>query len=295
MIHRIEATFQTPPRADLNLLTPEQVQQRKYQLWTSEQQTKFLPLAGKKKIVAEGDSWFDYPPGLDILDNLVDMGHAMRKIAQAGDSLENMVFGTEFRLNFSRKPNPLDHTIDVLLEEEAELLLFSGGGNDIAGDAFDAYFDHKDLNPSPFRTAYADDVILNGFRETYVRMIERVHDEVSPDLHIIAHGYGNAIPDGRAVINLPFGFRFGGPWLRPTLTRKNIVDAVEQRTMVTNVVSRINDMLQSIATDNAYKDHFHYIDLRLIIQDTWWVNELHLTNAGFHEAAVQFDNVISTL
>jgi len=295
MIHTITTGPQTPPRSDLNQLTTEQVQQRKYQLWTSERQVTFQPMAGKKKIVAEGDSWFDYPPGLDILDHLVDLGHAMRKIASAGDSLENMVFGTKFGLNFSRKPNPLDHTIQLLIDDEADLLLFSGGGNDIAGDAFDAYFDHKDLNASPFRTAYADEVILKGFRDTYVKMITRVRDEVSPDLHIIAHGYGNAIPDGRAVINLPFGFKFGGPWLRPTLTRKNIVAANEQRTMVTNVVSRINDMLKSIATDPQFQDHFHYVDLRPIIQDTWWVNELHLTNAAFLEAAKAFDDVIDNL
>ena len=101
-------------------------------------------------------------------------------------------------------------------------------------------------------------------------MLRRIRNEVSADLHVIAHGYGNAIPDSRAVINLPFGFKFGGPWLRPTLTRKNILTATEQRTMVTNIITRINDMLQSIATDPEFKDHFHYVDLRSIIQDSWW-------------------------
>ena len=97
-----------------------------------------------------------------------------------------------------------------------------------------------------------DHVIVNGFRDSYVAMITRIKNEVSPNLHIIAHGYGNAIPDGRAVINLPFGFKFGGPWLRPSLTRKNILDATEQRQMVTNVVSRINAALMSIATDPQF-------------------------------------------
>ena len=103
-------------------------------------------MAGKKKIVAEGDSWFNYAAGLDILNHLVDLGHAMRKIAQAGDSLEDMVFGTKFGLNFSRQGfRTLDHTIQLLKDDHADLLLFSGGGNDIAGDVIDAYFDHKKI------------------------------------------------------------------------------------------------------------------------------------------------------
>ena len=62
-------------------------------------------MAGKKKIVAEGDPGSTIRPDSDILDHLVDLGHAMRKIAQAGDSLENMVFGTKFGLN-SRAAEP---------------------------------------------------------------------------------------------------------------------------------------------------------------------------------------------
>ena len=37
--------------------------------------------------------------------------------------------------------------------------------------------------------------------------------------------------------------------------------------MVTNIITRINDMLQSIATNTEFPDHFHYVDLRSIIQD----------------------------
>ena len=46
----------------------------------------------QQRIVAEADSWFDYPVGLDILDHRKrDYGYGNFKVAEAGDTLENMV------------------------------------------------------------------------------------------------------------------------------------------------------------------------------------------------------------
>ena len=48
----------------------------------------------QQRIVAEADSWFDYPVGLDILDHRKrDYGYGNFKVAEAGDTLENMVNG----------------------------------------------------------------------------------------------------------------------------------------------------------------------------------------------------------
>lgn len=53
-------------------------------------------LHGSTKIVAEGDSWFDYFPGTDLIDCLrKHHGYYLEKnYAKAGDTLENMIYGT---------------------------------------------------------------------------------------------------------------------------------------------------------------------------------------------------------
>ena len=58
-------------------------------------------------IVAEGDSWFNYGvgrirAGRDILHNLTEH-YKIIKVAKAGDTLENMVYGTSLNLWKKRK------------------------------------------------------------------------------------------------------------------------------------------------------------------------------------------------
>src|SRR5262245_7176222 len=56
----------------------------------------FLARARGRALVAEGDSWFDYPAPfrIDLLDGLDDLGREVVSIAFRGDTVENMVFGT---------------------------------------------------------------------------------------------------------------------------------------------------------------------------------------------------------
>lgn len=85
----------------------EEVQRLKYEIWndilpSGVTNLAALPAAAQAQlIVAEGDSWFDYPPGLDILDNLKrKYKYNIYKVAEAGDSLENMSFGTKIKRNY---------------------------------------------------------------------------------------------------------------------------------------------------------------------------------------------------
>ena len=56
-----------------------------------------------KKLVAEGDSWFNYLPGIDVIDCLrYHHGYSIKNYAKAGDTLENMIYGTEINNEFER-------------------------------------------------------------------------------------------------------------------------------------------------------------------------------------------------
>ncbi len=101
------------------------------------------------KIVAEGDSWFAYPLVLDVIDHLRRMKYCVYKHSEPGDTLENMVFGSEFkmirRLNNARHLGPLDlqETLNSVRKYKPRFALFSAGGNDVVGQEMGFYLNHK--------------------------------------------------------------------------------------------------------------------------------------------------------
>ena len=133
----------------MNKESPEEIARIKAQLWDKDVDTE-LDMAGpQERLVAEGDSWFDYLPGLDILDHLKwEHGYKIKKHSDGGDTLENMVYGTEYRRNWNRRTPQINETLDAIKKYQPKVFLFSGGGNDFAGDELDAYFNHKDAGHS---------------------------------------------------------------------------------------------------------------------------------------------------
>jgi hypothetical protein len=268
-------------------LTYEQVQRVKYELWSTTEDAQFEEASPQRRVVAEGDSWFDYPVGLDILDHLKrEYGYDIFKVAEAGDTLENMVYGTEFGSNFSRRTPPIEATLRAIEQYQPKVLLFSGGGNDIAGAELASYLNHKSSTLPVLREDYIRYAFSTVAKRAYMDLIRFVTD-AKPDIHIISHGYGYATPDGRSV---SFAWvRFAGPWLRPTLVRKNIIEAREGRALIRSLIDIFNDMLQELDDEN---DNFHYIDLRPHISDGDWVNELHLYNHAYRRVAERFHEMI---
>jgi len=242
-------------------------------------------------IVAEGDSWFDYLPGTDIIDCLRrNHDYVVENYAKAGDTLENMIYGTGINKRFER----VNRTIDILLRKLGELkpkiFLFSGGGNDVAGDEFESYLNHNESGFPILRRDFVNHMINNVFRKYFEDLIQKVAS-VSRETHILVHGYALTVPTGEGVDFL--GFSFAGPWLRPALARKGIFDFVKQRDTVFSLIDDYNNMLKELAA--AYSPRFHYIDLRTLIDpDRDWVNELHLRNSAYARVAQRIHGVIES-
>ncbi|MCH7621524.1 MAG: hypothetical protein IH870_06465 [Chloroflexi bacterium] len=57
------------------------------------------------------------------------------------------------------------------------------------------------------------------------------------------------------------------------------------------LIDMINDMLRDLANDDVRR-RIHYIDLRGVIRDGDWENELHLRNSAFKRIAGKFDEVL---
>ena len=274
-------------------LSEDQVQGIKESLWSQDMQTEMEAADDRVRLVAEGDYWFDYPPSLDLLDNLKrDYNYKIYKLAEAGDTLENLVYGTKYRRSdFGRKPPQILLALRALRKYQPKALLFSGGGNDVAGDEFASYLNHYDSIPAaPLRP----DVVNYMFDEVFPRMLTHFLGRVwgvAPDLPVVAHGYAYARPTGKAVINLPFGFRFIGPWLRPALAMKNISPATG-RGLIEQLIDRYNDVLRDLAASNT---HFHHVDFRNLISDGDWKDELHLRSGAYQRCAQHLHQTLAAL
>jgi hypothetical protein len=247
---------------ELDRLKPSDVEEIKADLWGSRNTEQFRGLKsnGDVVIVAEGDSWFNYSiAGFDILDFLADYpNYAISKFASPGDTLENMVYGTEYRNgSFTAKPPQIEEVLGEVRERQPRFFLFSGGGNDIVGDEFGQYLNHIRSGLPALKVNNIEYMVSVVYKTAFEKLCEMIWN-IDDSIDIITHGYAYAIPDGRGVGSF-FGFNFVGPWLLPAFTEKRITNEIDQKNIIRNMIDNYNAMLRSLDVSN---DRFHVIDLR---------------------------------
>jgi lysophospholipase L1-like esterase len=251
--------------------------------------------------IAEGDSWFDYAPAwlndvsLGDLINQLNYRETLNllRIAKAGDTLENMTFGSEPDGKFKSKSPQFKRTLELIQRYQPDFFLFSGGGNDVAGPnglRFDPFLNHAKSHLGTLRQNYFDYFTHEVFTEMFEYLIQEVI-KTKPDIQIFLHGYGYPIPNGEPVIAL-VGFDFIGPWFEPALTRKGLSQS-EGKIVVDKLIDALNIVLANLAA--KYSGNVHHIDLRSIIQPSDWDNELHLTAKGFQKVADEFESEIKNV
>ncbi len=235
-------------------------------------------------IFAEGDSWFDFPPGVDIIDHLVQ-GHRfdIRRFSKHGDTLDNMVFGTK-----TGDPQ-IEEFLRAARIAKPRVVLFSGGGNDVLGDELRAYLNHSASRLDLLRRDVAEYFINTAFRNAIETFITRVR-EASPGAHFILHGYGRPFPTGRPT--RCFGIGVAGPWMKPVLAALRITTA-DGTHLVHRLADMYNEMLARLAAARA--DHVTYLDLRGMLAAGNWRDELHLESSDYARVADVFAGAIKAL
>jgi hypothetical protein len=231
-------------------------------------------------IVAEGDSWFDYP-GSDILDWLHQFGYSVESVARAGDRAEMMAFGKGQLDKFAAAVEKV-----IAQGETPAAILLSGGGNDMAGTEFGFLLNHAGSPKQGFKESIVAGVIDERIHDAYLAIIARVtalcEQMLGQTVKIILHGYGHVVPDGDGVLGgwgpLP------GPWLRPGFIEKGFNDLTANTASMKTLIDRFNDMVKGVA---AQFTHVKYVDLRPLLPatKTIWANELHPKEKGFKLAA----------
>ncbi len=234
----------------------------------------FQPL----QVFAEGDSWFDYPPFLfkgGIIPRLESrLGVPILNLAKAGDEVRFML-GVEQRMRLAE-----------LLTEGCpaggpwDLLLFSGGGNDIVDNPMALWVRDWDptVPPATLINQPRFDAALALVRAGYEDLIT-LRDKLSPNTHLVFHGYDFAIPDGRGICHL-------GPWLKPTFDLRGFPTRAAAFAVVEAMLKQFAAMLTTLAVHP--KVTFINGQGTLAPNTSAWHNELHPDRDGFEKFAELF-------
>ena len=244
-------------------------------------------------LIAEGDSWFDYPLN-DVLRLLEDRhGYDVESVAHKGDRVEDIAYSQGQFEEFARRLEKL-----LRRDEVPDAILLSGGGNDIAGDDFAMLLNHADSTLPAINHDVVRGVIDVRLRTAYVSLIagltEISKQYLSRPIPIVTHGYDYPVPDGRGFLG-GWGF-LPGPWLQPGFHQKGHVNLAKNVKVMRNLIDAFNSMLKQVSEATELR-HVRYLDLRKTLKSNTedWANELHPTGRGFELVAAKFARAIRTL
>lgn len=239
------------------------------------------------QIFAEGDSWFDYPVPLfggGIIKRLQSkLGVPILNLAKAGDEVR-YIMGVEERKLIEK------HLRDGCPAGGAwDVLLFSGGGNDIVGDPMTLWInDYKPslpaanfINQPRFDAAVA--IVKAGYED-----LIGLRDSLSPGTHLVFHAYDFALPDGRGVCNF-------GPWLKPTFGYRKFPNTNTAAFEVVKVMlKQFAAMLSSLQASHGEISFINGQGTLNPVTSSWH-NELHPSKSGFDQFADLFHRKLKAL
>jgi lysophospholipase L1-like esterase len=248
-------------------------------------------------LVAQGDSWFDYP-FYNVLKYLKwKHDFKIESIAENGEWLETMAYD-------ENKLKELALTVRELRDQgiKPRGILLSGGGNDISGLQLTVLLNHRNSNQAPIDETVLDDFFSVRLRRDMIALIsvatQLSYDYFNEPIPIFIHGYAYPVPDGRGYLGTSL---LSGPWLKPSFNKKGYDIETDEAELATEIMARLvdkyNQVLQEIS-DLPAMAHVHYVDLRDLLsnsQGTYkddWGNELHPTMSGFEKIADEFAAII---
>jgi hypothetical protein len=247
-------------------------------------------------LVAEGDSWFDYP-WTDVLKVLEDdHGYDVESVAHKGDRVEEMAYSGGQLEELSRR-------IEKLLRNNKipKAILLSGGGNDIAGAEFGMLLNHAASAIAGLNDQVVSGVIDQRIRTAYITILAAITQLcvkwLQRPLPILVHGYDYAVPDGRGFLG---GWAFlPGPWLQPGFREKGFDNIDDCKALVKKLMDRFNAMLADVCGQPEFK-HVKYVNIRNTLSTAanykqFWANELHPTGKGFGLVTDRFVTALGSL
>lgn len=245
------------------------------------------PAPGKRnlRILAEGDSWFEYPLPVTHGDGIIYqlqklLGYGIANMAQHGLEVEQM-------MGLSLRQEIIARLSDSRVRFDA--LLFSGGGNDIVGDQFCIWL--KDAPPVVPPAQMLDLNAVNAalaILEAEYRELADLRDQYSSQSVIFVNAYDFPPITGKGVCG-------EGPWLKPSLDYaykhlgKAVPDPNDEFLVVKALMQMFRAMLDRVAADpNVQKFIVVPTQGTLTPDNSDWQNEIHPSSTGFAKIAQKF-------
>lgn len=233
-------------------------------------------------MLAHGDSWFDYPlvgngplvENTDIIAQLENMGNInplILNISHYGDA-------TSDELGWPKQQRMIDALKDPANwpSGKPDAILFSGGGNDIAGNQFCIFLDYADSGGLGLNVVRFEEE-LQAVRASYQDLF-LFRDRNATGVPIIGQCYDFAIPSGVHPI-------CAGPWLLPSLQFAGWSKA-QGAGIVHDALAAFRGLLVDLASDPH--NNFGFVDTQGTLQPSQWANELHPIPEGFRLIAAKF-------
>jgi hypothetical protein len=272
-----------------------------------------------KVILAEGDSWFNYPIILtDIIDRIsMENDFAIYSLAAGGDWFLSMLSARQY--------------IEELSVLHPDVFLISGGGNDLVGSSRLAAIvepnrcDEYEHNPwcreliknaakrQEFlkldkerfddgvcylsRDAFA---VLMFFHLQYYSMIKAILSNPKfQNLQVITQGYDYPIPSDRKGFFNPLKWHVWlirillghGIWLKTPLQMRGITNPEIQQKIMYALIYLFNEMMiqtGALLNSSLNRDAVYHIDSRGAVPKNGWSDELHPQSRYFMQIAEQF-------
>jgi len=252
---------------------------------------RFLELKNDPKyhgpiILAEGDSWFEYPFAKDLL-NYAGLEYAVLSLARAGDTWNDIIDeDSEPEKKYSDgTPMGLLHTLRLPEPHRPfNYVMLSAGGNDLISQLrFCVYYDPK---------WQKDDYIIHGGVGGFDAILGMVIADYKNKIDAI-------VGLGKSVILHTYDYpnpKSNGQYIGYQLERYcNFPKGAEglMRRTVNRMIDFFHDALAKLAKGNV-----HLINLRNTIgtddylngpDDTLWKDEMHGNNEGFRRLWARMD------
>jgi hypothetical protein len=235
-------------------------------------------------ILAHGDSWFNYPLNgnsvefpvrdTDIIAHLRSLGNPKPKIL----NLSHFGDATTDEMGLQKQKRLIKALSDSnnWLTGKPDVILFSGGGNDIAGDPFCIYLNYKNSGlPGLDTTRFAGR--LASVEASY-RDLFAFRDHFAAGVPIFGHPYDLArpIPSPHPPCT--------GPWMWPGLsfTGWNIAEGTQ---IIHDALVAFRDMLLRLEASQRPNYDFTLVPTQGTLTNADWANELHPYPPGFKNLA----------
>lgn len=278
--------------------------------------TTFAATSNGLRLVAMGDSWFNYFPPFDVLVALQrKYGYAIDSVAMPGAHLVEMAPPPDWDPSHppplppsgrGRQLNAMLALVDRMSPAErgaTKAILLSGGGNDVAADkrVLASLLNRAGSGLPPVNDAAVTRVVDTDLRGVLAQVLSAATEigrlRFGRAVPILIHGYAHPVPDGRGA-----GL---GAWLRPVLQEQGYTDLQAGTNIMATLIDRLNLMQMQLLADNAVAfAHVTHVDLRstlsnVLAADAYkqsWQNELHPTiPAGFTSVADKIQAALQVL